>query len=539
MADVILYNGSVYTVDREFSVAEAVAVRGKRIVGVGSTDDILSRFEAKEMVDLQGKTVYPGFIDAHAHFLGLGISLRMLDFVGTSSPDQITAMVRDRVRKLKPGQWIRGRGWDQNDWSVKKFPTHEILDAVGPNNPVYLGRIDGHAVWVNRIVMDLAGITGETRDPEGGRILRDDQGNPTGIFIDNAIDLLTPIIPEYSSDELEEAGRLASRFCAQVGLTSVQDMGANLREIEALKELVREVDFPVRLYVSVQGSDTASWRFYLQHGKEVGLADNKLTIRSLKLYVDGALGSRGAALIDSYSDEPGNRGLTRTSEDELQRMCREAFEGGFQVCTHAIGDRGNHIVLNVYEEILQERRTEDHRFRVEHVQVLHPDDIPRFRELNVLPSMQPTHCTSDMYWAVDRVGPDRIEGAYAWRSLLESGVIIPGGSDFPVENPNPLWGIYAAVTRQDHQGWPEGGWYPEERMTIEEAIRSFTVWAAFAAFEEEMKGSIESGKLADLVVLSNDIVTIDPDKILSTEVLRTMVGGSWVYRVAEELATGR
>ncbi|MEE9187464.1 MAG: amidohydrolase, partial [Bacteroidota bacterium] len=363
-------------------------------------------------------------------------------------------------------------------------------------------------------------------------------GDPTGIFIDNAIDLLTPIIPEYSSDELKEAGRFASRFCAQVGLTSVQDMGANLREIEALKELVREVDFPVRLYASVEGSDTASWRFYLQHGKEVGLADNKLTIRSLKLYVDGALGSRGAALIDSYSDEPGNRGLTRTSEDELQRRCREALEGGFQVCTHAIGDRGNHIVLNVYEEILQERRTDDHRFRVEHVQVLHPDDIPRFRELNVLPSMQPTHCTSDMYWAVDRVGPDRIEGAYVWRSLLDSGVIIPGGSDFPVENPNPLWGIYAAVTRQDHQGWPEGGWYPEERMTIEEAIRSFTIWAAFAAFEEEMKGSIEPGKLADLVVLSNDIVTIDPDEILSTEVLMTMVGGSWVYRVTEELAAG-
>ncbi|MEE9187319.1 MAG: amidohydrolase family protein, partial [Bacteroidota bacterium] len=290
MADVILYNGSVYTVDGEFSVAEAVAVRGKRIVGVGSTDDILNRFEAKEMVDLQGKPVYPGFIDAHAHFLGLGISLRMLDFVGTSSPEQITAMVHDRVRQLKPGQWIRGRGWDQNDWSVKKFPTHEILDAVAPDNAVYLDRIDGHAVWVNRIVMDLARISGETRDPEGGRILRDDQGDPTGIFIDNAIDLLTPIIPEYSSDELKEAGRLASRFCAQVGLTSVQDMGANLREIEALKELVREVDFPVRLYASVDGSDTASWRFYLQYGKEVGLADNKLTIHTLKLYADGALG---------------------------------------------------------------------------------------------------------------------------------------------------------------------------------------------------------------------------------------------------------
>ncbi len=547
MADLLLYNGSIYTVDGEFSVSEAVAVRGKRIVGVGKTEDLVKKFQAKEMLDLRGKPVFPGFIDAHAHFLSLGLSLQILDFVRTVSADQIASMVRDRVRQLKPGRWIRGIGWDQNDWTVKNFPSHKILDAVAPDNPVLLYRIDGHAIWVNRKVMELAGITKQTLEPEGGRILRDAQGNPTGIFIDNAIYLITPIVPTYSADELKEAGVLAARLCARFGLTSVQDMGSGLRDImgwglrdiEVLKELVTEGNFPVRLYVTVEGSDTTTWNFYLRQGIEVAFADNMLTVRALKLYADGALGSRGAALIEPYSDEAGNRGLTRTSEDELLRRCLEALDHGFQVLTHAIGDRANHIVLNVYEKALKERQTNDHRLRVEHVQVLDLNDIPRFRELNVIPSMQPTHCTSDMYWAIDRVGPDRIKGAYAWRSLLDSGVIIPGGSDFPVESPNPLWGIYAAVTRQDHRGWPEGGWYPDQRMTIEEAIRSFTIWAAFGAFEENLKGSIEPGKLADLVVLSKDIVTIAPREILTTEVLMTMVGGNWVFKKPDEVAMRR
>lgn len=535
MADLLLYNGSIYTVDRHFTVAEAVAVRGDRIVEVGKTEDLLGKFEAKSTIDLRGKPVFPGFIDAHAHFLSLGLSLFTLDLVGTTSSDRIAAMVRDGVRQSKPGRWIRGRGWDQNDWPVKKFPTHEVLDAVAPDNPVYLGRIDGHAVWVNQRVMVMAGITKETRDPAGGRIVRDARGNPTGVFIDNAIDLITPVVPAYSVEELREAGALAARTCAQFGLTSVQDMGADLEDIQVLKELAAEKDFPVRLYVAVEGSNTLAWNFYRQHGVEIAPADSKLTVRALKLYADGALGSRGAALIEPYSDDPGNRGLTRTSEEELYRRCMEALDGGFQVLTHAIGDRANHIVLNVYERVLKEKPRKDHRFRVEHVQVLHPNDIPRFRELGILPSMQPTHCTSDMYWATDRLGSERVKGAYAWRSLLNTGVIIPGGSDFPVEHPNPLWGVYAAVTRQDHRGWPEGGWYPEERMTVAEAIRSFTIWAAYGAFEDGIKGSIESGKLADLVVLSKDIVSLAPKEILTTEVLMTMVGGKWVYQKGEEV----
>ena len=536
MADILLYNGKVYTVDADFSMAEAVAVRGGRIIAVGKTSDLLDRFEAQESVDLQGKPLYPGFIDAHAHFLSLGLSLLMLDIVGTSSSEQVASMVRDRVRGWKPGRWVRGRGWDQNDWSVKEFPTREILDAVAPDNPVYLWRIDGHAVWVNRTVLDLAGVTKETRDPEGGRIVRDARGNPTGIFIDNAIDLLIPVIPEYTTDELLEAGKLAAQVCSKYGLTSLQDMGSNLREIAVLKELVAEGDFPVRLYVAVEGSDTASWNYYLQHGREIGLAGNKLTVRTLKLYADGALGSRGAALIEPYSDDPGNRGLTRTSEAQLLRGCSDALRNGFQVSIHAIGDRANHIVLNVYEKVLKEGPRKDPRFRVEHAQVLDPADIPRFHELGVLPSMQPTHCTSDMYWAVDRLGKERTKGAYAWRSLMDTGVIILGGSDFPVESPNPLWGIYAAVTRQDRSGWPDGGWYPAQRLTFEEAIRSFTSWAAYGAFEEKLKGSIEPGKLADLVVLSKDIGAIPPKEILTAEVLMTMLGGTWVYKQKEAVS---
>ncbi len=539
MADVLLYNGSVYTVDPEFTVAEAVAVRGEKIVGVGTSEELLKKFKPKETVDLQGKPVYPGFIDAHAHFLGLGLTYLMLDFVGTTSAAQIAAMVKDRALELKPGRWIRGHGWDQNDWDVKQFPTHEILDAVAPDNPVYLWRIDGHAVWVSRQVMELAGITPRTRDPEGGRIIRDSQGNPTGVFIDNAVDLIRPIIPDFSSRELKEAALLASRVCAKVGLTSVHDMGAILEELTILKELANKGDFPVRIYATVEGSDTATWKYYMEHGREVGLAGDRLTIRGIKVYVDGALGSPGAALIDSYSDETGNRGLTRTSESELHRICLEAIDRGFQVCTHAIGDRGNHIALNAYEKALKRKLKDDHRFRIEHVQVLHPDDIPRFRQLNVIPSMQPTHCTSDMYWAIDSLGPERARGAYAWRSLLNTGVIMPGGSDSPVENPNPLWGIYAAVTRQDHRGWPEGGWYPEERMSIEEAIRSFTNWAAYAAFEENLKGSIEVGKFADLVVLSKDIMSVPPREILTSEVLMTMLGGTWVYKKAEEVSVSQ
>jgi predicted amidohydrolase YtcJ len=556
--DLILTNGVVYTVDRDNSIAEAVAISGGRIAAVGSTSGIVRKFKPRHSIDLEGKAVYPGFIDAHAHLLGLGASLKTLNFVGTTSLHEVLNMVRERAISARPGAWIRGRGWDQNDWPVKNFPTHEDLDRVAPSNPVYLIRIDGHATWVNKRVLEIAGITRNTEDPPGGRIIRDKAGNPTGILIDNAQALISNYIPEPSEEEVAEAIKLAVDACVKFGLTEIHDMGVGLKVIEKYKRFIDEGRFPIRIYVAADGLSDA-WEYYAKHGPEVGYGNNHLSVRSVKLVADGALGSRGAALIEPYSDDPGNRGLTRLSFDQIFGVSRTAAEKGFQVCTHAIGDRGNTIVLDAYEKAYAGRERPDLRFRVEHAQVLAESDIPRFKKLGVIPSMQPTHCTSDMYWAEARLGPKRIRGAYAWRSLLNTGVIICGGSDVPVESPNPLLGFYAAITRQDDEGRPknwrdvqkyfvlssegitdtsafEDGWYADQKMTRDEALKAFTIWAAYGAFEEELKGSIEPGKLADLVVLSEDIMKIEPREIPKTEVMMTFIDGKIVYEREKPIA---
>lgn len=526
----LLLNGSIYTLNEKQPMAEAIATESGKIVAVGSTADITAAYQSSSVINLEGRPVYPGFIDSHGHLEGLGASLMNLNLVGTGSVEEIQGLVAERVQGIRQGEWVRGRGWDQNKWKEKSFPTHEMLDKVAPDTPVYLTRVDGHAVWLNTKALVLANITAATRDPDGGKVLRDGSGNPTGVFVDNAINMLDAALPDTTEAERRQSIELAIRECLKVGLTEVHDMGVDLEVIGIYKKLIDAHVFPFRVYVAVDGPREA-WRHYLSTGPEINYGDGRLSVRAVKLYADGALGSRGAALIEPYTDDPANRGLTLTTSQEMRSVVDSALKIGFQVCTHAIGDRANHIVLNTYEDGFKSNKINGMtvRFRVEHAQVAGLDDIARFGELGIIPSMQQTHCTSDMYWAEERVGPQRIRSAYAWRSFLEHGCLIPGGSDFPFESPNPLWGFYAAITRQDQKGWPDGGWYPDQKMSREEALKSFTSWAAFAGFQEEVKGSIELGKYADLVVLSDDIMKIEPRKILDTKVHVTMVAGEVVY----------
>ncbi|MBI5464200.1 MAG: amidohydrolase, partial [Ignavibacteriales bacterium] len=499
------------------------------ILAAGSTEEISRRFTADTVIDLHGKTVMPGFIDAHAHINGLGELLRSIVLVNVSSGDEIVRLVEEKIKQARPGEWIYGRGWDQNLWDVKEFPDASLLDEVSPENPVVLIRVDGHVSWVNSKAMAIAGVTSQTRDPEGGRIIRDGRGNPTGIFMDNARNLVENFIPPFTEEEIEQNILRAADECAKIGLTEVGDMGMDSIHIAIYQRLADERKLPVRIYGAI--SDTGSaWREWSKREPLIGYGNGMFTARAVKVYMDGALGSRGAALVEEYSDDPGNRGITQRSDSELESTIRLAFEKGYQACIHAIGDRGNHIVLNAYEKVLKSVPKKDYRPRIEHVQVLLQEDIPRFKQLEVLPSMEPVHCTSDMFWAEARLGPDRIKGAYAWKSLLNTGTIIVGGSDFPNDGMNPLWGFYAAITRSDRTGYPQDGWKREERMTREEAARCFTQWAAYGSFEEHVKGTIEPGKWADLTILSKDIMQKPPKYILTTEDEMKIVGGNIVYQ---------
>ena len=527
----IVINGTVYTENEKQPAAEAIAIDKDRIVGVGSTKQIASSFIADRVIDLKGKFVYPGFIDSHAHLEGLGAALANLNLNGANSVGEIAVRVAEAVGRTPAGRWIRGRGWDQNRWASKAFPTHESLDTVVPEIPTYLVRVDGHAVWVNRKVLEIAGITRDTPDPPGGKIVRNRRGEPTGVFVDNAIERVYSVLPSPTEEERREVIEKAIQECLRNGLTEVHDMGVDLGGLRIYKGLISARRFPFRVYAAIDGTGE-TWEHYLKTGPEKDGYEGRLSVRALKLYADGALGSRGAALIEPYADDPNNRGLTVTSSDSLKKAVFESLDKGFQVCVHAIGDRANDIVLNVYESAFNSRHIGGLavRFRVEHAQVVDPDDIPRFGALGVIPSMQPTHCTSDMYWAEARLGPKRILGAYAWRSFLNSRSIIPGGSDFPVESPNPIWGFYAAITRQDRTGWPTDGWHTEQKMTREEALKSYTSWGAYAAFQEDVKGSIVPGKWADLTILSKDIMNGEPGEILNTVVEMTVVAGEVVYQ---------
>jgi len=530
-ADLIVTARRIYTVDPDRPLVAALAVRGGRIVFAGSEREAMAlRGPATRMLALGDATVIPGIIDAHAHLLGLGTFLRSVDLVGTPSEGEVVARVAARARTAPAGEWIRGRGWDQNRWPGGRFPTDSALSAAVPDHPVVLTRVDGHAVLVNRRALEAAGITAATPDPPGGRILRNPDGSPSGVLVDEARSLVDRVVPPPSREETRAAVLAAVAEVNRWGVVGIHDAGVEAPTIGLYEELARGGRLTLRDYVMVAGDSGATLERYLREGPRSALDDGHLWIRAIKLYADGALGSRGAALLEDYSDEPGNRGLVITSGDSIERIAVAALRAGFQVCVHAIGDRANRWVLDAYQAALDSVPTADHRFRIEHAQVLSPPDIPRFAALGVVPSMQTSHQTSDMGWAGRRLGPARLAGAYAWRSLLATGVVIPNGTDFPVEAVNPMIRFHAAITRQDADGQPPGGWFPDQRMTRDEALKSLTIWPAWAAFMEHVAGSLTPGKYADFTVLDQDIMTVAPERILATQVLMTVLGGETVYQ---------
>ncbi len=528
-ADLIVTHARIYTVDDSHPFVSAMAVRDGRVQFVGSEREaLLLKGPSTRMLDAGGQTIIPGMIDSHAHLFGLGTFLANLDVTDTRSYETIVARVAARVKDVPANRWVIGRGWDQNKWGDTRFPTHDALTRISPNNPVVLERVDGHAILANAAAMRAAGVTAATKDPSGGRIERSANGEPTGVFVDNAMALVDRAIPPLSHDDMRAATLAAIAESNRYGLVGVHDPGESREVIDVFEELAKAGNFSLRLYAMIS-DDSAAIEHYFQRGPQSALYDGHLWIRSIKLYADGALGSRGAALLDPYADDPKNSGLLKTTPEHLRDVSTRALQRGFQVATHAIGDRGNRVALDAYEAALKAVPTVDHRFRIEHVQVLDHADVPRFAQLGVIPAMQAVHQTSDMYWAPTRLGYARTFGAYAWRSLLNTGVIIPNGSDFPVERVNPLFSFHAAVSRQDDNNWPPGGWFPEQRMTREEALKSMTIWPAFAGFQEQLTGSLTPGKYADFVILDQDIMTIPETSILGTGVVATYIGGKAVF----------
>jgi predicted amidohydrolase YtcJ len=529
-ADLVVTAGHVYTADAAHPLAQAFAVREGRVVFVGSAREALAlRGPQTRLVDLPDLTVLPGITDAHCHLLSLGTSLRMVDLTGTRSYEDVIRRVAARAAQARSGEWILGRGWNQMNWADTRFPTHEALSRAVPGNPVLLTRVDGHAMLVNARALEAAHITAQTPDPEGGRILRNADRSPTGVFVDDAEALVSRVVPPPSREETRDAVLAAVAEANRWGLVGIHDAGVGASTIDIYQELARTGRYNLRNYVMIMG-DSGNLRPYLARGPQQALYDGRIWLRAIKLVADGALGSRGAALLEDYSDEPGNRGLITTPLDYVHAVAVQALRHGFQLNVHAIGDRANREVLNAFEAAFQEVPTADHRFRIEHAQIIHRQDIPRFAQLGVIPSMQTSHQSSDAPMAMNRIGWMRAQGAYAWRSLLNTGVVIPNGTDFPVEQVNPLIGFHAAITRQDAGGWPAGGWFPAERMTREEALLAMTLWPAYASFTEGVQGSLSPGTYADFVVLSQDIMSVAPDRILDTQVLMTVLGGQVVYQ---------
>jgi predicted amidohydrolase YtcJ len=527
--DLIVTAATIHTVDPRTPRAQAFAVRGGRFVYVGSREGARAlRGPRTKVLDLGDVTVLPGLIDSHLHFTQVGAALHEVDLVHVASFEEVVRRTAAFARGSRD-PWIVGDGWDQNLWPGKEFPAHDALSAAVPDRPVVLYRIDGHALLANAKAMSLAGVTANTADPAGGRILRDEHGAPSGVFIDNAMGLVTKAIPPPSHEQLVRAGEAALKECHRWGLTAIGDPGVGQTVIDAYEELARAGRYTLRNHVMLAGSNDALVARYLARGPRPFGNGGRLAIRAIKLYVDGALGSRGAALLAPYSDDPSNTGLLRTTQAQVQDLCERALRAGFQVCTHAIGDRGNRVVLDAYEAALRTVPARDHRLRIEHAQVLSPDDIPRFAKLGVIPAMQTTHQISDMPWAEARLGPDRVQGAYAWRSLLDTGVTIANGTDAPVEAVDTRRTFHAAIARENEANQPPGGWYPRQRMTRDEALKSMTLWAARACFLERDAGSISVGKHADFAVIDRDWMRVAPESVMATRVLATYSAGKPVY----------
>ena len=534
-ADILFKNGNVYTVDPKTPRAQAIAVAKDRIVFVGSNADAQKFVGPKtRVVDLRGNTVLPGFADAHQHLSGVGFREMNLNLEGTTSLEDFLAKVKARVDQAKPGEWVTGRGWIETHWQPPVFPTRWDLDKVAPNNPVILGRADGHGSVANSAALNLGGIDKSTPNPFGGEISKDKQsGEPNGMLLDAAQGLVRRRIPPTSPADAERAVVLGVKRNIELGWTQIQDAGGSYNDVDIFKKLYAAGTIKLRIYKAVHGPGPSATRL-LNEGPTIGAFDNRFTFRTIKVVSDGALGSRGAALLGPYSDAHDTSGFLTVKVEDLRPMLVDALRKGIQVETHAIGDRANRFILDEYETAFKavpssERKVADPRWRVEHAQIVNPADIPRFAKLGVIPSMQPSHAIGDLHFAPSRLGVPRLTGSYAWETFIKSGVVIAGGSDAPVERGEPMIEFYAAVARKDQKGFTGEGWHPEEAVSRADALKMFTLWPAYAAFEEKLRGSIEVGKLADLTILSADIMTIPAPEILKTRCVMTVINGEIVY----------
>tara|TARA_R110000796_G_scaffold81498_2_gene179529 strand:- start:35583 stop:37274 length:1692 start_codon:yes stop_codon:yes gene_type:complete len=543
-ATLLIFGGNIYTVDTTRPMVEAVAVKENTILFAGSLAEAEQyKNDKTQLLDLNGKTMTPGLIEGHGHFMGLGYNELNLDLNNTTSYQEIVDAVAERVKTAAPGEWITGRGWHQSKWTempsetVNGFQTHDLLSAVSPDNPVYLGHASGHAGFANAKAMEIAGLMeldmeGISKfEVEGGEVMRDAMGRPTGIFNELAQSLITKHIPENTPAKDIKAFEMAVAACHKNGITGFHDAGIGRETIALYEEMKAKDKMKIRLYCMLTGGDKELLNKWYKKGPMVD-PDNLVTIRSVKLNCDGALGSRGAWLLEAYTDRPGHFGHETLPMNFVEETAIDGLQYGFQVCSHAIGDRANKEVLDRYESAFTElpQLATDHRFRIEHAQHLHPEDIPRFAQLKVIPAMQAIHMSSDRAWAIDRLGEQRIkEGAYMWQSLLKSGIPIVNGTDVPVEPLNPIASFYASVTRKTLQGTPDGGYEPAEKMTREQALRSYTLDAAYGAFEEGIKGSITVGKLADFTIYNQDLMKVAEKELLNTEIAMTIFGGEIVY----------
>lgn len=531
-ADSVYRNGNIYTVDEAFSTATALAIKGDRLIYVGGEAGVEAYIGPNTKVtDLGGKTVIPGLIESHMHINGLGESLLIIDAFWKPK-DVILEAVKAEAEKAEPGAWIQGRGWMNTVWENTDYPTKEELDAVAPNNPVYLTRADGHMCWVNSKAFELAGITKDTPDPQGGEYLKTEDGELLGCVTDTAMYPISGLIPGFSIEQKREALLLAQEQLFSYGLTSAMNAGTSVEYLnEVYKPLYENGSLKLRSYLLISLSSLESPEAeYLRTTKpEGGFYDNHMDVRSVKLFSDGSLGARSAAMLEDYSDRAGHTGNNRFTDEQMYELVKLAYDNGYQMGSHAIGDAANHQLLDCYEKVMAENPREDPRLRIEHFQILTLDDIQRAIDMGVLPSMQTTHATSDMLMAEDRIGTERIKGAYAWRTIIDKGSIILNGTDAPVELVNPYHSLYAAVTRKSRLGDPPEGWHPDQCMTREEALRSYTCWAAFGEFNEDLKGTLEVGKLADFVVLDRDYMTCPEEDIKDIQALLTVSGGEVVY----------